>query len=555
METTISAARVQTSRQSANGGDRSVSGGQRSGCGAVYSFHGMSPLSRLTFLLCLCLALLPIGSVAAQPMQWIDVDGVIVCPAQAGDTEPPDFSGPGCRTVNFRAVDPQHATLWLKATITVPKTMREQSAPLGLFVSGKAASTAWLNGRGIGGNGRPGIDARSETPGRMDAVIPIPRSALHDGANEIILHLSGHSGFLRLGSPMHVLGIDRYADPTDQILRSYWPSLITFGIFVLGVLYFGVGTVRGSDRAGSLLLGLISLFAAGQLLAEVSRGLYPYRYPFHDLRLVLIVLCSLGFGLCLTAHVIRRFGPPRPLLAFAAVTLVTVGVIAITESYDGKALFAMLCPVLLCALGTAFWSWKRKPGAAVYCVALLLFGVLSFFFGGQFLNAVFFYLVAALLLFLFAQQAAVLAREQRLRVALSSRAQQLQAALDQAQAKTQPQPQPRKIKIIDTGRIELVSTERITHCNGAGDYVELNFDDGSKRLHSGSLNELEAELPSAFLRVHRSHIVNTAFVESLKRESSGVGRLCITTGEIVPVSRRIMPAVRRTIGSVETIAG
>lgn len=547
MATTISAVRTETVGQSANGGGGSVSGDQRFGCGAVYSPYGMSTFSRLTLLLCLCLLWLPFGSAAAQSMQWIDVDDVITCPAHHGDIVPPDFSALDCRAGSFWAVDPQHTTLWLKASITVPRAMLEQSAPLGVFVSGKAASTAWLNGSLIGSNGRPGFDARSEMPGRMDAVIPIPRSVLHVGTNQIVLYLSGHSGFLRLDMPMHRLAFGTFADPTEQILRSYLPSLVTFGIFLLGGLYFGVRSLHGGDRVGSLLLCLISLFAAGQLLAETSRGLYPYHYPFHDLRLVLIVMCSLGFGLCLTAHVIRRFRPPRPLLSFAAVTLVTVGAVVTMDYYDGKAMFAMLFPVLFCALGTAFWWWKRQPGAAVYCIALFLFGALSSFFGGQFLDAVFFYLVAALLLFLFAQQAAVLVREQQLRMALTSRARQLEAALVQAQTRQQPQIQ--KIRIIDTGKIELVPTDQITHCSGAGDYVELNFADGSRRLHNGSLNEMEAELPPAFLRVHRSHIVNTTFVESLKRESSGVGRLCMTTGEMVPVSRRIMPMVRRTIGS------
>lgn len=506
----------------------------------------MSTISRLALFLCLCLPWLPL-SAAAQSTQWINVDNVITCPAQQAETAPPDFSAPGCRTEKVLAVDPQHGTLWLRATVAVPRSMLEQSPPLGLFVSGKAASTAWINGRLIGSNGRPGTDRRSETPGRMDAVIPIPPGLLHAGANEIALQLSGVGGFLRLDSPMQALMVGTYADPTDLILRAYWPSLGTFGIFLLGALYFGVGTLRGGDRAGAALLCLISLFAAGQLLAEVSRGLFAYRYPFHDLRLVLIVLCSLGFGLCLTAHVIRRFRPRRPWLSFAVVALVTVGGVVMTGPYDGKAMLAMLCPVLFCALGTARRSWKRQPGATVYCVALVLFGALCLFFGGEFLDATFFHLVAALLLFLFAQQATVLAREQALGIALASHARQLEAALDQART-PQQLPSP-TIRIVDTGRIELVSTEQITHCSGAGDYVELNFADGSKRLHNGSLSEMEAELPSAFLRVHRSHIVNTGFVKSLRREASGVGQLRISTGAVVPVSRRIMPMVRRTLGS------
>lgn len=509
----------------------------------------MSSLSRLLLVLVLCLSCLPIGSAAAQSMHWVDVDAVTACPASQADTAPPDFTAPGCRSTGLWTVDPQHRSLWLKARIEVPPALLATSSPLGLFVSGKFASTAWVNGRLVGSNGIPGIDAASETPGRMDAVIAILSGTLRPGSNDIVLLVSGHAALLHLDTPMHALGIGPYADPADPILRAYWPSLVTFGIFLLGLLYFGVASLRGNDRKGALLLCLISLFAAGQLLAEVSRGLFPYRYPFHDLRLLLIVGCSLGFGMCLAAHVIRRFRMPHPWRAWSVVVLATLLVVALTGAYDEKALFAMLCPVFLCALATGYWWRQRTPGAALYCIALLLFGALSLFFGGMFLDAVFFFLVAGLLLFLFAQQATALAREQQSRIALASRARQLEAALDQAQARAQPQAQAHTIRIVDTGRIELVNTDRISHCSGAGDYVELHFVDGSTRLHGGSLNTLEADLPPVFLRVHRSHIVNTAFVESLKRESSGVGELRMTTGASVPVSRRIMPTVRRTIGA------
>jgi len=74
--------------------------------------------------------------------------------------------------------------------------------------------------------------------------------------------------------------------------------------------------------------------------------------------------------------------------------------------------------------------------------------------------------------------------------------------------------------------------------------VALDLVDGRQILHSGRLQELEEILPSSFLRVHRSHIVNTAFVQSLERESGGIGRLIMTEGEPIPVSRRILPKVR-----------
>ena len=84
----------------------------------------------------------------------------------------------------------------------------------------------------------------------------------------------------------------------------------------------------------------------------------------------------------------------------------------------------------------------------------------------------------------------------------------------------------------------------LSHCSGAGDYVELCLQDGKSLLHQSTLNELESELPAEFVRVHRSHIVNTSQIGSLSREPSGVGRLLMANGATVPVSRRIMPKVR-----------
>jgi len=92
-----------------------------------------------------------------------------------------------------------------------------------LFASGKAASAAWVNGRRIGGNGEPGIDAACETPGLMDAVIPIPHGVLKAGANEIVLQLSDHHGFLRLANPLHMLAIGVYTDWSQRCCCSCSP--------------------------------------------------------------------------------------------------------------------------------------------------------------------------------------------------------------------------------------------------------------------------------------------------------------------------------------------
>jgi hypothetical protein len=66
----------------------------------------------------------------------------------------------------------------------------------------------------------------------------------------------------------------------------------------------------------------------------------------------------------------------------------------------------------------------------------------------------------------------------------------------------------------------------------AGDYVGVHY---------------EASLPAAFLRVHRSHIVNTSFVSALERDASGVGRRILPNGLDLPMSRRILPKVRSAL--------
>lgn len=86
-------------------------------------------------------------------------------------------------------------------------------------------------------------------------------------------------------------------------------------------------------------------------------------------------------------------------------------------------------------------------------------------------------------------------------------------------------------------------------CKGAGDYVEIIRRDGGVHLHAARLGDLEDQFPASFLRVHRSYLVNTAIVKSLKRESSGVGVLMLDNGDEVPVSRRIMAKVRSALAS------
>ena len=95
--------------------------------------------------------------------------------------------------------------------------------------------------------------------------------------------------------------------------------------------------------------------------------------------------------------------------------------------------------------------------------------------------------------------------------------------------------------------MERISTNQIGYCRGASGYAEIMLLDGREILHSVTLAELEDTLPATFLRVHRSYLVNTEFVQSLERDPAGTGMLTLTDGSEIPVSRRVMPQVRQAL--------
>jgi DNA-binding LytR/AlgR family response regulator len=103
------------------------------------------------------------------------------------------------------------------------------------------------------------------------------------------------------------------------------------------------------------------------------------------------------------------------------------------------------------------------------------------------------------------------------------------------------------MSLLEAGQVHRVPTDDIVSISGADDYIEVKLKSGKSRLISSTLAEMEASLPSFFLRVHRSHIVNTNYIESLNREPTGTGILTLAHGGSLPVSRRIMPSVRKAL--------
>ncbi|MFT6006348.1 MAG: DNA-binding LytR/AlgR family response regulator [Pseudoalteromonas tetraodonis] len=496
--------------------------------------------------------LLLVGVTASEAQLAINIEpDVVVCPAQNApiaanlNSPVPDFDSPDCQLAKFWKVNPQGTEIWLKARLLVPLGKLQTLQPLGLFISAKMSSEVYLNNKLIGYNGMPGSDLGTEFPGRMDAFLFVPRSAVNDGSNELVMRVSSHLGFLNLSQSIHWIGLDTYQVPTAERLEHYWPSLLPFGVLFLGALCFGLLAIIQRRGWQTAFLPLMSLFAAGQLCFEVSRGLVAYLYPFHETRLIMILIFSVGFGLCLLAHILTLVTISKKRLWFAAGAVLTFITLVLTPGFDGKSSLAIAVPTMLSLMLTTYLMIRKRQQARNLILALGGFLLLLLLAPGAFLDIYFFYIVASFLAVLFVQQVLIYAKEREARVQEQARGDKLQLIIDQNETEVAKQ----TLRVSSSNKSELVSVADIAYCKGAGDYVELVLTTGSTVLHNDSLNDLEQNLPSTFLRVHRSFIVNTGLISLLHRKTSGTGEIELKNGQRVPVSRRIMPNVKERLVS------
>jgi len=467
-----------------------------------------------------------------------------ICPAHSTETPPTDWVGPDCERLHSSRVNPTDGLIWVRMERMAPETNK----PVALYISGRFSSRVWINGTEIGRNGLPGPDRQSEAPGLMDAQLIVPEGSLKPGANDIVLLASAHYGVLNLARPLHRVGLFTI-DPNDR----YWvgtvtPIMVTLGLLLAGMVYFGGLAAIRAPRGDALILTGLCALAIGQLLSELTRALWAYAYPVHDIRLLAIAGFSAAFGLLACFYVTRRLRPKWLLAIMGCATILSLMALWLRTGFDGKSSYAMLGPLCV-ALFVSIWTIIQARSAEQRRRASLSAAALTAFVGSNlmapelFLDVVFFYLLAGLLLALLVEQALDRSREAQESMRETARADRLQLLLDQLDPETLLPP----LVIRSAGRVEQIPINDIASIQGADGYAEIKLTNGRAILHTKSLNALETELPSCFLKVHRSHIVNTAHVRALERDSSGTGALILESGETIPVSRRILPTVRQVL--------
>lgn len=432
-----------------------------------------------------------------------------------------------CRIVEG-PIDPQERELWLRSVVARPGG----GEPAALYVVGVASSEAWLNGRKLGSNGRPGVSASTEIPGRYEAAFPIPEGMWRAADNVVVIRLSSFHGTVRLDGPVAGILVAPYPWPSRAV-----PLAIAFT--AAGALFaaaFGFAVIYGLRRTGSsLTLAALASVSGLQAILESLRVLVPYAYPIHGLRLVGIWMLTAAFAVLLVAYVVSRFWPQarRPLLT---VTVVAVGLTWLAPGFDLKTGAALMIGLSLSAMTAAVAVHRRLASARLALAYLCVFIAFGLAFPRWLVDLSYFLFAAGLLLPLLMAEVVRLGRDDQAR----------EAALSRAAAR------PNCLTVASSRGVQLVPVADIVAVVGADDYVELRLTDGRRMLHAARLDRLEDELPPSFLRIHRSVIANLAHVRGMERDG-GQSRLLMYDALPLPISRKRLSAVREAL-DIATLA-
>ncbi len=355
-----------------------------------------------------------------------DVTSVIACVDPS--SIPPDFTAPTCRAMPLRDVDPQGRQLWIKTVVTLPPQVND---PIGVRIAAMASSAFWWNGVAIGTNGRPAATASAEQPGRMDAMLVLPRPLVRPGANDLVVRLSAWHQPWRVARPMQQITIEQFADPTLRTLRQYLFTLMTSGVFALAALYFAVAWITDRRDKGSLALAVLAIATLVQLAAEVSRGIVAYTYPWQELRLGLVMAAAGCVGMAMLGYAAWQYRQRHARTWITAGAAAMLVVTALPGGMDRRSMLLLALGAFLAILAAI--PQARGHGAMAYrartlIVALALFAALLVL-QPAFLDTALYLVLAALSALLFADQIIALRHAERERTAAAMLAARLELAL------------------------------------------------------------------------------------------------------------------------------
>ena len=89
------------------------------------------------------------------------------------------------------------------------------------------------------------------------------------------------------------------------------------------------------------------------------------------------------------------------------------------------------------------------------------------------------------------------------------------------------------VRIKANRRTYLVEPQNIMYLEGLGNYINYYLEDGQKLTAYCSLKQAHSELPSEFIRAHKSYVVNKNFISSFSGDDIQIGSETVPRGKTV----------------------
>jgi two-component system LytT family response regulator len=104
-----------------------------------------------------------------------------------------------------------------------------------------------------------------------------------------------------------------------------------------------------------------------------------------------------------------------------------------------------------------------------------------------------------------------------------------------------------RVLIRDGAKVHVINADKIEHVEAQDDYVQIRSE-GKSYLKNQRMAELEEQLDAEqFLRIHRSYIVNIAFVDRIEQATKDSHVAILKDGSRVPISRSGYQKIRAVV--------
>jgi Histidine kinase len=262
----------------------------------------------------------------------------------------------------------------IRWTLTLSPQTAAAAGTLALRLSLRAASELRIDGQTLLLNGRVAERAEDETPGLVDRWVTLP--PLSEGEHLVWVRASNHRIMPGTFSTAEARIVVLPLEQLPRLRYGRWMVLATaWGALALVCCYFAGrgGGDQPAHRVGLIALGAIALVLP---LAEASRDLFGYHYPWHVVRMRVILLGTAAAAWLLPVTLALRWGWPkhwvgRPALATLAWAVVLGLLARLIRGYD-PATYALQMAGLVGALLVTWWARHRAQELLQPLLVLLL---------------------------------------------------------------------------------------------------------------------------------------------------------------------------------------